>query len=299
MAKGGHLGNPGHMVWYKSGGVSGVVANGGNFKTWFLIISGLLGVLALTACQLEEQNRGDSEPENWRAFTPRAAGIEDMDAKGLFETGLKPVYPKEVKCLEVTSSFGSGYRGDGSLRNPEFYQGRHGGMDIPATEGTPILAVASGTVIHKKVGGGLGGILIFLQHAPEDTGLPAWTYTEYKHLREMPDVVIGQRVEMGQVIARTGATGTVGRYYPMGHSHLHLTAFFGPRKDFIARRFFVPVEGEWLDPLALFKGPPLRSAVIRDFPDDQKMVQVPYKTTDGRFVPEGTKVVWPYAYEPR
>jgi hypothetical protein len=41
-----------------------------------------------------------------------------------------------------------------------------------------------------------------LQHAPEDTGLGVWTYTEYKHIQELPPLTIGQRVAMGEPIAR-------------------------------------------------------------------------------------------------
>ncbi len=241
-----------------------------------------------------------SSPEEIGAFSPIMSELGAMKARGFFSTGLKPVYPKAAECPAVTSPFASRSRGDGSWRNDRFYNGYHGGMDIPAEEGTPVLAVAGGKVIRKKEGMGIGGVGILLQHSPEDTGLPAWIYTEYKHLREMPDIAIGQRVKMGEVIAHAGATGTTGGHYgPLGHSHLHLTAFFAPGSEFRAKRIFVPKDGQWLDPLALFRGAPLASAGIRALPEDQKAVKFAYKTTEGKLVPEGAKVVWPFACKPR
>jgi len=194
-------------------------------------------------------------PEVIGAFSPVRSNLDHMRGKGFIATGLKAVYPVDLKCLVMNSPFGSDTRGDGSFRSDKFYGGYHGGMDIPAPEGTPIFAVADGRVIHKKEGRGIGGIGIFLQHSPEDTGLSAWTYTEYKHLREKPDIEIGQRVKMGEVIARAGTTGTTGGYYgPFGYSHLHLSAFFSPSSEYKSKRIFIPVKGEWLDPLALYKG---------------------------------------------
>ena len=300
----------------------------------FWVLLGLLSALALTVPQVNAQMRGGKgskgegagggrmdgsppekaqppeeagtqgrlAPEMVAPFAPRLATMEQMKAAGFFATGLKPVYPREAKCLEVSSPFASESRGDGSRRSRQFYSGYHGGIDIPAPEGTPILAAAAVTVVHKGEGIGIGGIGVILQHAPEDTGLPVWTYTEYKHLRELPDLEVGRRVEMGQVIAYAGVTGTTGGYYgPAGSPHLHLTAFFSPGKEFaIARQVvFVPIEGEWMDPLALFRGPPLKSAEVRDLSNDKKVVHFAYKTTDGRLVPEGAKVIWPFACEPR
>ncbi|HBK78185.1 MAG TPA: hypothetical protein DDZ83_00615 [Nitrospinae bacterium] len=278
---------------------------------------GMLAALALAAPQFTDAQvggrgrfrgggmrggigEGRPGPEEIGAYSPIMADLEQMKARGLFPTGLRPVYPEKAECPAVTSPFGSQRRGDGSWRNERFYNGYHGGLDIPAPEGTPILAIAGGTVIRKKEGRGIGGVGIMLQHSPEDTGLPAWTYTEYKHLREMPKIPIGQRVRMGEVIAYAGNTGTKGGHYGvLGFSHLHLTAFFSPGSKFWARRIFVPIGGQWMDPLALFKGGTLQSAKIRDLPDDKKWVKFAYKTTDGKLAPDGSKVVWPFACKPR
>jgi len=230
------------------------------------------------------------------AFSPRRADLDHMKARGFFPTGLRPVYPEKAECLPVNSLFGSQQRGDGSWRNERFYNGYHGGMDIPATIGTPILAVADGTVIRKKEGMGIGGIGVTLQHSPEDTGLTRWIYTEFKHLREMPDVSLGQRIQMGEVLAYSGDTGTKGGYYgDLGHSHLHLTAYSSPSPKYKSKRIFVPLKGEWMDPLALYRGVPIRSEEIVALPKGQKLVVFAYKTTTGKVVPKGAKVIWPFA----
>lgn len=38
---------------------------------------------------------------------------------------------------------------------------------------------------------------------------------------------------------------------------------------------------------------------IRKLPDDAKQIPIPYKGTDGRVVPQGTRVIWPFACAPR
>lgn len=242
-----------------------------------------------------ETDPGGPDPAILGAFAPMRANLADMQARGFFATGLKPEYPSNADCPKANSFFGDTTRGDGSARSPKFYRGYHGGLDIPVPEGTPIVAMAAGTVVHKLEGEGIGGIGIVLQHAPADTGLPVWTYTEYKHLQRLPDLEVGRRVAMGEVIGVSGKTGTAGRHYgPAGHTHLHVTAFFGASDRFVARRLFAPIGGQWMDPLALFRGPPLDSQALRALPDPAKRVAIPYKGSDGRLHPADTKVVWPF-----
>lgn len=234
------------------------------------------------------------DPTLAAAFAPMHATPDLMNRRGFLETGLKPVYPPEVKCPAVTSPFASRTRSDGSRRAPRFFGGLHGGMDIPANDGTPVLAVASGTVVHTTKGQGIGGIGLVVQHAPDDTGLPAWVYTEYKHLRSMPPLAIGDKVKRGQAIAEVGDTGTTGGHYgEEGFTHLHLSAFMSPQSGFVSDRLFVPLDGQWLDPLAIFRGPPLASAEIAPLPAAQKAVRFGYQTTAGKTVPADAKIVWP------
>jgi murein DD-endopeptidase MepM/ murein hydrolase activator NlpD len=238
----------------------------------------------------------DLAPEDAGAFLPMRATLEHMRSRGLLPTGLVPVYPETLSCPRANSLFAASTRGDGSPRNTAFFAGLHGGLDIPAPRGTPVLAVASGTVVRMEEGRGIGGIGLVLRHAPEDTGRPEWLFTEYKHLDALPDLKLGQRVEQGQPVARVGLSGTTGGHYgPLGHSHLHLSAWRSPSGDYQNRLAFVPVGGHWVDPLALFRDWPLESERLAALPAEQKRVPLPCAGPDGRILPEGSRLVWPLA----
>ena len=76
----------------------------------------------------------------------------------------------------------------------------HGGLDIAAPEGTPILAPAAGTVIETG-DYFFSGNCIFVDHGQ---GL----ITFYAHLSEI-DVAVGQQVNTGDVLGKVGQTGRV------------------------------------------------------------------------------------------
>lgn len=254
----------------------------------FFLFPAIFSALAAPGSAADEDLTG--------AFSPKNAVLEQMQARGFLATGLEAVYPEDAECLKINSDFGSSTRGDGSMRSRMFYNGYHGGADIPAPLGTPVLAMAAGKVVHKSEGVSIGGIAMILQHAPEDTGLPLWTYTEYKHLRELPAAPLGHRFAMGEVIAYSGDTGTKGGYYgAAGHSHLHLSAFNSPNDQYTVQTIFMPAGGQWMDPLALFKGPPLKSDEIRELPGAAKRVRFAYMTPNGALAPPGAKVIWPFA----
>lgn len=240
------------------------------------------------------------DPEVMGAFFPQRASREAMEKRGFISTGLEAIYPDSYDCPKATSLFASPSRSDGSRRPSRFFEGLHGGMDIPQPEGTPLLALADGEVIAKHEGeaGGIGGLGIWMRHAPEDTGTGKYVFVEYKHLAKLPDLAIGERVKMGQVIAATGNTGTAGGYYGSnGFYHLHMTAYWSDVPEF-TKRSMVPIGARWLDPLALMRGGPLDSYAVRDLPQVQKKVRIPFKTSNGLVFPERTKVVWPYACKP-
>lgn len=243
----------------------------------------------------------DLDPEVVGAFFPTRAELGSMRARGFLPTGLVPAYPEEAQCLPADSMFAASRRGDGSPRSTQFFQGYHSGTDIPAPEGTPILAAAAGTVVHASEGLNIGGIGLILQHAPEDTGLPVWTYTEYKHLRELPaDLPVGSRVARGQKIGEAGVSGTTGGYYgEEGHSHLHFAAYWSEGPEYGGKMTFLPKGGNWMDVLALYRQPPLDSASLAALPRDAKRTPIPYQRPDGTVVPAGSKVIWPFACAPR
>ncbi len=240
------------------------------------------------------EEEGGLSPEALAAFAPQRSTLEAMEARGFITTGLIAQPPLGVTCPAVTSAFGVITRGDGSQRSLQFFHGRHGGLDIPVPEGAPVLAMAAGSLVAKGAGVAIGGISLVLRHAPEDTGLPFWSFTEYKHLREEPALELGQRVAVGEVIAFSGKSGTQGRHYGSeGHAHLHVSAFWNSTGEYHSRRIFAPVDGYWLDPLAMFRGQPHQSAQLAALPDKAKLTPIAVQTITGRRLPQTAKIIWP------
>lgn len=100
----------------------------------------------------------------------------------------------------------------------------HDAIDIGASTGTPVYAVADGTVITAKWGyNGGRGVYIMVDHG---NGL----VTRYQHLSDMY-VSVGQKVSKGQNIAAVGNTG----------------ASSGPHLDFA-----IYVNGSTVDPLTYY-----------------------------------------------
>jgi murein DD-endopeptidase MepM/ murein hydrolase activator NlpD len=119
-------------------------------------------------------------------------------ANPLFHSGMLPsIWPVDGR---VMSSFG--HRSDPFSGEGAF----HAGVDISAETGTPVKASADGMVASAEWGGAYGRLIV-LDHG---NGLQTW----YAHLSRF-DVVPGQWVRRGQIIARAGATGRVTA------SHLH------------------------------------------------------------------------------
>jgi len=99
----------------------------------------------------------------------------------------------------------------------------HIGVDYVAPEGTPIVAVADGTVLFAGLFSGYGNFVI-LQHGGGYT-------THYGHLSAYaPGLTVGGHVERGQVLGKVGATGLA------SGPHLH---------------FEIRHDGSYIDPLDL------------------------------------------------
>ncbi len=119
----------------------------------------------------------------------------------------------------------------------EFRAGWHEGIDFPATPGTPVRAVAAGTIVRidreftdwdrdsrdiaLEEAIGLG-------YTPAATldrirGRQVWIdhghgiVTRYAHLAAVADLAVGDAVGAGQVVGAVGSSG-----YPEGGPHLHL-----------------------------------------------------------------------------
>ncbi len=95
----------------------------------------------------------------------------------------------------------------------------HGGIDIAAPEGTPIMATADGVVLEAG-DYFFNGNSVFIEHG---LGLQSF----YAHLSRI-DVKAGERVNQGQIIGAVGATGRV------TGAHLHWS---------------VGLNATWIDPL--------------------------------------------------
>ena len=92
------------------------------------------------------------------------------------------------------------------------------GIDYAVPTGTPIKAVADGTITGiVPTFTGSGGRMIF-------QSFPSGHNADYLHLSRI-DVVAGQQVKQGQIIGLTGASG-LGKENGYG-PHLHLSVRFG------------------------------------------------------------------------
>ncbi len=228
--------------------------------------------------------------------------------RGMIPTGLTPEFDERVNCSGIDEYWAMDYS---HKRGREAY---HGGIDIPAPQGIPILAVANGAVVAKFMNeGNPKGIEIMLRHSPQDTGHPMWIYTQYTHLLEMPTIDVGQRVRMGQVIGKTSNSGISGReakrrYGKEGGSGrrdgsgirrhaLHFGVLYSTgRKYMIHEKQLIPVDAYWMDPNALYrKFLPFDSVSLKALPENQKQVPIPYMLPSGEVVPADTKLIWPYS----
>lgn len=93
----------------------------------------------------------------------------------------------------------------------------HNGKDLAAEVGTPVYAMAAGTVLHAGWSHSHpwlthhAGIAVLIHHGEHISGLA--------HLSK-PAVVVGQHVEAGELIGYSGETGTAGS----PHVHAELLA---------------------------------------------------------------------------
>lgn len=220
--------------------------------------------------------------------------------RGLFETGLRPRFPAGARCRDIDEGYAIPYA---HKRDRELY---HGGIDLPAPFGTPIVAAASGTVVGVFPGEkSPRGIEVVLRHSPEETGIPLWIYTEYTHFEEMPKLKVGQRVRMGEYLGPTGNTGAAGKASMAAKKAgsgkqrrpaIHFGVFYSTSDKFVEDHGkIIPVDGWWMDPVALFrKKLPLDSAAMKALPDGEKQVPISVILEDGKTEPADTKLIWPY-----
>lgn len=215
--------------------------------------------------------------------------------RGMAETGLGPSFPDQALCPGIDDYWAMDY---GFKRTREAY---HGGIDMPARWGTPMLAAAAGTVVGKFAGeNSARGKEIVLRHSPEDTGIPLWIYTQYGHMDALPDLAVGQRVRMGEYLGPTGNSGISGKggdKISLRRPAIHFAVFYSTRETYAeVHDVIIPVDGHWMDPVALYRQtPPHDTASMKALAEEQKTVPIPVMFEDGRVEPADTKLIWPYA----
>jgi len=79
------------------------------------------------------------------------------------------------------------------------FSGAHAGIDIAAPSGTPVRAIAGGTVVYAGWRNNGGGYVVEIRH-------PNGMISTYNHNREVT-VSVGQVVATGELVARVGSTG--------------------------------------------------------------------------------------------
>ncbi len=107
-------------------------------------------------------------------------------------TGAGQRFAEPIPGARITSSFG-----DTSV---SVRRGAHTGIDFAGSTGTPIKAVADGTVVFAGTQPGRGNTIV-IKHSGD-------VYTRYGHQSELL-ATEGQQVRQGDVIGKVGATGNV------------------------------------------------------------------------------------------
>ena len=236
--------------------------------------------------------------------------LQDAIDLGMKITGTAPAFDERYACRHIDEAWAIDY-GDKRSR-----AALHGGIDIPAPRGTPILAIADGEVVamfdnHETA----VGVRVFLQHAPEQTGKPFWIYSEYAHLLELPPLAIGQYVRRGDQVGKTSNTGISGAEARARagdntarsrdrRNAIHFSIMYSDTSDYAIFRknggYLIPVNGRWMDPVAVYRpAPPYASEALLVLPETEKRVPVPFQTEAGEVVPPTSKLIWPYACNSR
>lgn len=238
--------------------------------------------------------------------------LQDAIDRGMQPTGTEPSFDKRFTCRPIDEAWAIDY---GSRRSRAAL---HGGIDIPAPQNTPILAVADGEVVAMFDNQVTAvGIRIFLRHAPEQTGKPFWVYSEYAHLLQLPPLTIGQQVKRGDEVGKTSNSGISGHEARMragdnslrgaGRARrdaLHFSIMYSESPDYAvigrAGGYLIPVDGRWMDPVAFYRQePPWNSDAIAALPSANKRIAIPIQSESGEVLPAASKLIWPYACAPR
>ncbi|WP_020135408.1 M23 family metallopeptidase [Streptomyces sp. 351MFTsu5.1] len=150
-----------------------------------------------------------------KASSPKPEKAEAKPAAATQSSGSSSGY-----TLPVTgATIGTGYHVAGAM----WSSGYHTGVDFVVPTGTPLKAVAAGTVVSAGWGGAYGNQVVIK--------LNDGYYAQYAHLSQL-SVSAGQTVSEGQQIGLSGATGNVTG--PHLHFEIRTTPDYGSDVDPVA-----------------------------------------------------------------
>ena len=132
------------------------------------------------------------------AFADRTLGIEEIQAE---HTAVFPIAGPHDLSRWPDNRFGGG-RG-------------HGGQDMFADCGTPVVAAQSGRIMFAGYQGAAGNYMVIRSDESGEDQV-------YMHLLNEPRFTVGYRVEVGQRIASVGRTGRA------DGCHLHFELWTAP-----------------------------------------------------------------------
>ncbi|MFF7046953.1 peptidoglycan DD-metalloendopeptidase family protein [Streptomyces griseorubiginosus] len=159
-------------------------------------------------------------PAKSSAPKPSSPKPEKAEAKPAAATKSSGTGSSSGYTLPVTgATIGTGYHVAGAM----WSSGYHTGVDFVVPTGTPLKAVAAGTVVSAGWGGAYGNQVVIK--------LNDGYYAQYAHLSQL-SVSAGQTVSEGQQIGLSGATGNVTG--PHLHFEIRTTPDYGSDVDPVA-----------------------------------------------------------------
>lgn len=236
--------------------------------------------------------------ENYCAFVRGVkCGVSAAKKRGMVPTRLRPVFPKGAVCPRIDEKWAIDY-----TNKRAGHAALHGGIDMPAPFGTPIVAAAAGTVVLviNDPLAGFRGREVVLQHSTHQSGLPVVVYTQYAHFDQPLRLKRGQHIKRGQVLGLTGNSGRgsdPGVQSKRRRPAIHFGVFYARGSHFktAGGRIIVPKDGRWADPVSLYRNTmPLDTRALGALPRAQKRVGVAVKYYDGSVSDPAAPFIWPY-----
>jgi murein DD-endopeptidase MepM/ murein hydrolase activator NlpD len=206
-----------------------------------------------------------SQSANNSKLPPKAEPVEVLPETNI--GGIPSWHDPITTCSIRVGGYRDSESDPQSARQKSLFDGggrakRHTGIDLAATTGTPVFAVANGEILHAGPGGNYGNIILLKvnindlpsqqkQYAERISGISGNViYFMYAHLSEIGVKKLPKKacaVQAGQVIGKTGDTGNAkgmtaaGPYRAEKYGgHLHFEARLSAN--------LAKGQGKWCDP---------------------------------------------------